>query len=283
MAAKFIIKKITEKLITKNVSVTLDDQTIVTANGEFLFTGLTAGEKTLTAQADGYEIYTATVTIGSGETATHDIYMKRPGLVAHYKFNGDATDSSGNGYDGTVYDAASVPGRFGEADKAYYFDGEDDYIEVECQSFINKPERNEISVAAWLKLTTNPGATLALYANEFVIYQTQQKLSFSIVTTAQDLVEIEEVPYNQWVHFVGTYDGTNITVYINGTANKESKIHEEPGSIRYLSRNLVFGRNIVSSYYWKGTIDDFQIYDRVLTAEEINELAGHRPVVMSGQ
>lgn len=278
-----IYNKITEKLITKNVSVTLDDQTIVTANGEFLFTGLTAGEKTLTAQADGYEIYTATVTIGSGETATHDIYMKRPGLVAHYKFNGDATDSSGNGYDGTVYDAASVPGRFGEADKAYYFDGEDDYIEVECQSFINKPERNEISVAAWLKLTTNPGATLALYANEFVIYQTQQKLSFSIVTTAQDLVEIEEVPYNQWVHFVGTYDGTNITVYINGTANKESKIHEEPGSIRYLSRNLVFGRNIVSSYYWKGTIDDFQIYDRVLTAEEINELAGHRPVVMSGQ
>ncbi|MBF0368929.1 MAG: hypothetical protein HQL52_05655 [Magnetococcales bacterium] len=45
------------------------------------------------------------------------------GLVAYYPFNGDATDESGNGYDGTVSGASLTTDRLGVADSAYSFDG----------------------------------------------------------------------------------------------------------------------------------------------------------------
>ena len=45
------------------------------------------------------------------------------GLVAHYPFNGNANDESGNGNDGTVNGATLTTDRFGNANKAYSFDG----------------------------------------------------------------------------------------------------------------------------------------------------------------
>jgi len=52
------------------------------------------------------------------------------GLVAYYPFDGDATDSSGNGHDGTVYGATLVVDRNGQANGAYSFDGQNDYIKI---------------------------------------------------------------------------------------------------------------------------------------------------------
>ena len=50
------------------------------------------------------------------------------GLVGWWKFDGDATDSSGNGNDGTVNGATLTTDRHGQANSAYSFDGVDDYI-----------------------------------------------------------------------------------------------------------------------------------------------------------
>ena len=52
------------------------------------------------------------------------------GLVGWWKFDGDATDSSGNGNDGTVNGATLTTDRHGQANGAYSFDGVDDYIQV---------------------------------------------------------------------------------------------------------------------------------------------------------
>src|SRR5208283_222709 len=43
------------------------------------------------------------------------------GLVAWYPFNGNANDSSGNGYNGTVVGATFTADRFGKANSAYSF------------------------------------------------------------------------------------------------------------------------------------------------------------------
>jgi len=52
------------------------------------------------------------------------------GLIAHYPFNGNANDASGNGNHGTVNGATLTEDRFGNADSAYKFDGQDDYIDL---------------------------------------------------------------------------------------------------------------------------------------------------------
>lgn len=271
-----IYNEANEKLLTSKVTVSIEGVgSTTTTTGEYLITDLTMGEFILKAEADGFEPYTATVTVRPG-LFSHDIYLKRPGLVAHYKFNGDAQDSSGNGNHGTVYGATLVPDRFGQANGAYSFDGKDDYIEVEHKSFI-KEDRMEISVAAWMKSMGNPGTAIAVFANDFLIYESPDKLGFSISTPSTKTV-FKDISYNQWVHFVGTYDGTKIKIYINGAADPAFEEHQ--GAISNLGRNLNFGRDLIKPSeprYWRGIIDDFRIYDRVLTAEEINELASHKP------
>ena len=52
------------------------------------------------------------------------------GLVASYPFNGNANDTSGNGNNGTVNGATLTKDRFGNAGKAYSFNGTSDYISV---------------------------------------------------------------------------------------------------------------------------------------------------------
>lgn len=64
-------------------------------------------------------------------------FVSDNGLVAHYPFNGNANDESGNGNDGTVYgNVALTTDRFGNANSAYLFTQQTtsfvppDYIEV---------------------------------------------------------------------------------------------------------------------------------------------------------
>ena len=53
------------------------------------------------------------------------------GLVAHYPFNGNANDESGNGNDGIVSgNLQPTADRFGTPDHAYYFNGTDSYVNI---------------------------------------------------------------------------------------------------------------------------------------------------------
>ena len=61
------------------------------------------------------------------------------GLVAWYPFDGNASDMSGNGNHGTVNGATLGTDRHGQANRAYSFDGVDDYIEVFDDDVINFP------------------------------------------------------------------------------------------------------------------------------------------------
>jgi hypothetical protein len=57
-------------------------------------------------------------------------YVPTNGLVGWWPFNGNANDESGNGNNGTVNGATLTADRFGNLNKAYSFDGVDNYIHV---------------------------------------------------------------------------------------------------------------------------------------------------------
>ena len=56
-------------------------------------------------------------------------YVPTNGLVGYWPFNGNANDASGNGNNGTVNGATLTTDRNGNANSAYSFDGNNDYIE----------------------------------------------------------------------------------------------------------------------------------------------------------
>ena len=72
------------------------------------------------------------------------------GLVAHWAFDGDATDVTGNGHDGTVVGAVLTSDRLGNTNSAYSFDG-NDYITVPDSPDFTLSS-NPFTIAAWTKM-----------------------------------------------------------------------------------------------------------------------------------
>ena len=73
--------------------------------------------------------------------------IPKDGLVAHYPFNGNANDMSGNGNHGIIYGATLTTDRCEKPNSAYYFDGKS-YIRVPYSPSLNS-HTNELTVSFW--------------------------------------------------------------------------------------------------------------------------------------
>ena len=81
-------------------------------------------------------------------------YVPTNGLVGYWPFNGNANDESGNGNNGTVNGATLTTDRFGVANKAYNFDGIDDFID-----FVNSSVPTGVSsrtISLWFYVISYP-------------------------------------------------------------------------------------------------------------------------------
>lgn len=188
--------------------------------------------------------------------------------VAIYLFDGDASDGTGNGNDGDVNGATLSVDRFGNADAAYTFDGSSNYINT-AQTFTNN---QPFSASTWVYWDGNTGRHTALSWFE-------GSLSFRMylgVTEAGNLAFGDgfetgtPLEAGKWVHLVGTYDGNQSRLYIDGIESDVSIT-----GLSYQFNTLTIGRQgTASSEYWDGKIDDIRIYDYALDASEVSELYG---------
>jgi len=158
------------------------------------------------------------------------------GLVAYYPFDGNANDVSGNGNDGTVYGASLTEDRFGNANGAYSFDG-NDYIQF------NTPVQDSTPpyfVALWLKydivpnvnsyLISNGGQTRSSQGFFFLVLGSSQvdcghsypqgAIQFGIGSQADDIRTYitASMPPGQWHHVAASWDGNNnnVILYVDG-------------------------------------------------------------------
>ncbi|MEM6642217.1 MAG: LamG domain-containing protein, partial [Bacteroidota bacterium] len=90
---------------------------------------------------------------------TDSLFQDRPTedpnkeLIAYYTFNGNTLDKSGNGNNANAYGLALTKDRFGEENKAYFFDGVDDFMSVPHNESLNLSE--EFTLSTWI-LSSNP-------------------------------------------------------------------------------------------------------------------------------
>ena len=73
----------------------------------------------------------------------------RNGLVGYWPFNGNANDESGNGNHGTVNGATLTSDRFGNANRSFLFNGNQNNITI---SNLHQNNILEYSVAGWFKI-----------------------------------------------------------------------------------------------------------------------------------
>jgi hypothetical protein len=109
---------------------------------------LTANNKSLTFSFDD-----SPVSDNVGGPEHFELYQVGPlgtaflttGLVAYYPFNGNANDETGNGNGGTPIGATLATDRFGNANRAYSFDG-NSYIQTKNSPSLSAPTSPDPSV-----------------------------------------------------------------------------------------------------------------------------------------
>jgi uncharacterized protein (TIGR02145 family) len=209
-------------------------------------------------------------------------YVPTSGLVGYWPFNGNANDESGNGNNGTVNGATLTTDRFGNANKAYSFDGVNDY--VSCNPIIGI---QEISVSIWLKKSGLGGHLVSQN-----IWNNPQSVSFASAyekSTNNFSVGVNSGNCN----FVGSQSFTG--VFYNLDANWHHRVItiNNLGFIRdYLDGQLINSATISNFQWcnsasailkfgawwnsdmqsWDGKLDDVSIYNRTLTQQEITNL-----------
>ena len=76
------------------------------------------------------------------------------------------------------------------------------------------------------------------------------------------------VPLNQWSHVAGVYDGTNLSMYLNGVL-VGAPVYE-PGQIVASGNDLQIGHDpAIPSRYFNGLIDEASVYNKALSAAQI--------------
>jgi hypothetical protein len=206
------------------------------------------------------------------------------GLVAYFPFNGNANDESGNGNDGIVIDATLTQDRFENADSAYSFDGDGDYIDFPAAVGDELSPTDAVSISAWIKtdtviqlkhvvdrLETADGYGLAINDTGHA--------RFSINGGTARGTSAIIVDDNQWHHIAGSYDknagGINeIIIYVDGVQSG-TEDYSDPIDYTPEPRSEIGIRKDTLEYDFNGIIDDVRIYNRALNAAEIEALFQH--------
>ncbi len=79
------------------------------------------------------------------------------------------------------------------------------------------------------------------------------------------------IPLNEWVFVAGTYDGSKMTIYINGEKNIDTN---QTGNITINSSNPpIIGYSLnFNSREFKGINDEMLVYNRALSGQEIKDI-----------
>jgi hypothetical protein len=204
----------------------------------------------------------------------HPVVPDDTGLMAYYPFEGNASDASGHGHNGTPEGGPQfVTGHIGQA---LDFDGVDDFVstgKVASQLDIdgNKPR----TVSAWV------------YTRGFAdggIYDVGARVAsedFSLRTLG-DVADQWRVQYwggdfdftfntlERWVHFVHVHDGTHTVVYGDGQVlvNREKTLNTTD------TNPFQIGLYGWPGNFFYGIIDEVRVYNRALTQAEALGLAG---------
>jgi hypothetical protein len=211
------------------------------------------------------------------------------GLVASYPFSGNLTnDASGNGHNGTAVGGVTLTNdRFGNANNALNCDGATGYIRVPTQLTTGNPFTWSVWFRPGFTGTNVPycvmnqggnpgqsGTSPSLIVNdtysgfpgtiEYYSYGSGGIYLYSQVRAQWDT--------NAWYHVAVTSDGSgNRCLYINGVC--EASATGQP--FGQSQPNFYVGADAsYSNEYFLGDIDDIRIYNRALSAQEVEQLYG---------
>ena len=221
-------------------------------------------------------------------TVTVSLTVSPPGGSQRgwWKFDGNATDSSGSANNATLVGSpAFVAGQLGSA---LQLNGTSQYASVADAASLDLT--TGLTLAAWIRPGTGATQDLIKKATNGSVDGFELSLASPTSAAGQrvfvrlnqatsgDTFRINSTttyPTNgTWMHVAATYDGTTIRIYINGLL--EGSV-AGPAAIATNSLPLSLGAQSDASRFYTGLLDDARVYATALSATEIAALAGGPP------
>ena len=198
-------------------------------------------------------------------------------LVADFQLDGNTANYAAPNSGTTAGSPAYEPGMF---DQALGFDGTDDFVTLPANIAGGLTDATFAARVRW-----DGGAAyqrifdfgVAGGAQYLALIPTSNTgtLQFAILAsggTTQRLSGPSALPVGEWTHVAVTLIGTTGTLYVNGAAVATVSITVDPGAITQSACYLGKSQFAVDPLF-NGTIDEFRIYNRGLSAAEVAALA----------
>jgi hypothetical protein len=216
---------------------------------------------------------------GNQVTLTTTLVPPTNGLVAYYPFNGNANDASGHGYNGTVYGATLATDRFNNSNSAYLFvSANTNYIQL--NSPVGNFGTSNFTISVWTKRNTVAGWEIfAQRLNNGNWDSMWWELTFGGFSVSESMSNhsfinggVDTLRNNVWYNFIGVRESNTIKLYVNGElygSNTTALIQNVINTSNTLIGCTIWG---VPVQLFDGKIDDIRLYNRALSAAEIQSL-----------
>ena len=203
-------------------------------------------------------------------------YVPVSGLQCYYPFNGNGNDASVLNNHLTNNGAVLTTDRFGSTDAAYNFNGSTQYLIRNTPSFTFNPT-STFTVSLWHNRTTSSVVGIPIMhatnaAGNFIwIFQTgATNMQFGTNKQQSSWIWAQSTSTtNVWTHIVLVYNAGAMTLYKDNVAVATGTFNHT--GVTSATLPLYVGRGIGGNYF-NGKIDDIGIWNRCLSACEINDL-----------
>jgi uncharacterized protein (TIGR02145 family) len=221
-------------------------------------------------------------------------YVPTNGLVGWWPFNGNANDESGNGNHGTVNGATLAADRFGNAGKAYSFDGNS---KVSVQNSNSLQVGNELTYSIWFKQSTmgnvinyilqkgtgggcsTTGYYIGIDYGFGTVPNGAKGLAYGINSANCGAIGSDTlINPTTWHSMIIVYSPPiGNKIYIDGKLTNGNYSACNTCAIVNSNNPLLIGAGSNSGpstndKSWNGLLDDIAIYNRALSAAEVQQL-----------
>lgn len=208
------------------------------------------------------------------------------GLFASYPLDfGSVADATGSNH-GTATNTQMAMNRNGVSNRSLYFNGSSAYVSLGSNNSWNLIDTDGITVSAWVNTTGSLSASLAgivtrwagnATADQFALFITQNThLPFMAINPPSNngVSGSSGLTVNEWHHVVMTYNraGGHHAMYLDGVAVYSQVLSGLPSNPTNPVAVMIGAQAALAgnpTRYFRGYIDDVNIWSRPLTEAEV--------------
>lgn len=228
-----------------------------------------------------HHVYTNGQTLKGDGTALNQTIELEQGLLSYWRFEENTKDSSGNGHNGI--EEGNITYNNGQIGKAIQFDGKTTLVRTPPLVFTK-----EFTIAYWLKIdkyvteyvdhrdntifeNTKGDSSSSRFAMWFDRNHRLNGFVRKSQYSGEDILSSSTIELNKWNHIIFRKENNQYRIYINGIVDAEKTITFD------LLQDATFmglGDDVPNKGNAKlhGALDEFRIYNRALSEDEIESL-----------